>query len=94
MLRHHCLPCCHHQRVQAFALPLPPLLPLQGEQGTGDDAAASLPALLLLLTRMSIRAAAAAAVAIAQASEGQVIMPRHHHPRYWLPLRDEPQEEL
>ncbi len=30
---------------------------------------------------MSIYAAAAAAFAITQASKGQVMMPRHHHPR-------------
>ena len=27
----HCPPCCH-QRAQAFVLPLPPLLPLQGKE--------------------------------------------------------------
>ena len=48
-----------------------------GKCGTGNDAAASLPALSLSLTCMSIHTAAA--LAIAQASKGQVMMPRHHH---------------
>ena len=45
-----------------------------GKSGTGDDAVASLPALLPSLTRMSIHAATFATIAIAWASEGQGMM--------------------
>ena len=49
-----------------------------GKRGTVDDAEASLPALSPLLMRTCVCAAAATAIAIAWASEGQVMMPRHH----------------
>ena len=56
--------CCHCHRA--------------GKQGTGDDAEASLPALSPSSLRYVVRSAAV--VAIAWASEGQVMMPRHHNP--------------
>ena len=47
-----------------------------------DDDKAPLSALLLSLSCTSIICATAATIANAQASEGQVMIPRHHHLRY------------
>ena len=61
MPRHHRLPCCRRQRLfDAHECPRHHChrhchCHRVVEQGTGDDAKASLPALLLLLTRMSVR---------------------------------------
>ncbi len=49
-----------------------------GERGTDNDAEASLPALSPSSLRYVV--CSAADVAIARASEGQVMMPRHHRP--------------
>jgi hypothetical protein len=70
---HHCLPChcrchcCHHRCCYCL-----------GKIGTGDDAAASLPALSPLLMPTSVRIATVAAIAITRASKGQGMVPRHH----------------